>query len=172
MYLLLHLLYLNADLEKITIIKQNKSKSGIYRWINVINNKNYIGSSIDLGRRFKEYYNYNHISKIRRNFPIHSALLKYSYSSFKLEILEYCDINNLLKREQYYLDNLKPEYNVLKIANNYKSIPVILTNINTGDTIKFSSKSKAAQFLNVSETTVRNYIKWNKSCKGYTIIIE
>ena len=164
--------YLNADLEKITIIKQNKSKSGIYRWINVINNKNYIGSSIDLGRRFKEYYNYNHISKIRRNFPIHSALLKYSYSSFKLEILEYCDINNLLKREQYYLDNLKPEYNVLKIANNYKSIPVILTNINTGDTIKFSSKSKAAQFLNVSETTVRNSIKWNKSCKGYTIIIE
>jgi NUMOD1 domain len=76
-----------------------------------------------------------------------------------LEILEYCDINNLLKREQYYLDNLKPEYNVLKIANNYKSIPVILTNINTGDTIKFSSKSKAAQFLNVSETTVRNSIK-------------
>lgn len=206
MYLLLHLLYLNADLEKITIIKQNKSKSGIYRWINVINNKNYIGSSIDLGRRFKEYYNYNHISKIRRNFPIHSALLKYGYSSFKLEILEYCDINNLLKREQYYLDNLKPEYNVLKIAgsmlgfkhskhtkklfhitrlscqfseatrlklvaNNYKSIPVILTNINTGDTIKFSSKSKAAQFLSVSETTVRNSIKWNKSCKGYTIII-
>ena len=56
--------YLNADLEKATIIKQNKSKSGIYRWVNVINNKSYVGSSINLGRRFKEYYNYSHISKV------------------------------------------------------------------------------------------------------------
>jgi hypothetical protein len=45
--------YINADLEKAIIIKQNKSKSGIYRWVNVINNKIYIGSSIDLARRFK-----------------------------------------------------------------------------------------------------------------------
>lgn len=42
--------------------------------------------------------------------------MKYGYSSFKLEILEYCDTNNLLKKEQYYLDYLKPEYNVLRIA--------------------------------------------------------
>lgn len=199
--------YLNADLEKATIIKQNKSKSGIYRWVNVINNKNYIGSSVNLGRRFKEYYNYSHISKVKRNFPIHSALLKYGYSSFKLEILEYCESNTLIKREQYYLDNLKPEYNVLKKAgsvlgfkhseytkklfsitrigrlcsettrlklsiNNHKSIPVILTNIKTRNIIKFSSISKAAQFLNVSETTVRKFIKLNKSYKGYIIIKE
>jgi hypothetical protein len=56
-------------------------------------------------------------------------------------------------------------------ANSYKSISVILTNIRTGNTIKFSSKSKAAKFLGVSETTVRNFIKLNKSCKGYSIMI-
>jgi len=199
--------YLNADLERATIIKQNKSKSGIYRWVNVVNNKSYIGSSINLGRRFKEYYNYKHISEVKRNFPIHNALLKYGYYSFKLEILEYCESSVLIKREQYYLDNLKPEYNVLKIAgsmlgfkhseftkklfritrlgrlcsettrlklsiNNHKSIPVILTGIKTGNIIKFSSISKAAQFLDVSETTVRKYIKLNKSYKGYTIMIK
>lgn len=199
--------YLNADLEKATILKQNKSKSGIYWWVNVIDNKNYIGSSINLSRRFKEYYNYSHISKVRRNFPIHSALLEYGYSSFKLEILEYCEPNVLIEREQYYLDNLKPEYNVLKKAgsmlgfrhseytkklfritrlgrpcseitrlklsvNNHKSIPVILTNIKTGNIIKFSSISKAAQFLDVSVTSVRKFIKLDKSYKGYTIIIE
>jgi hypothetical protein len=33
-----------------------------------------------------------------------------------LEILEYCESKDTIKREQYYLDILKPEYNVLKIA--------------------------------------------------------
>jgi acetoacetate decarboxylase len=30
--------------------------------------------------------------------------------------LEYCDLENLINREQYYLDLLQPEYNVLKVA--------------------------------------------------------
>ena len=169
--------YLNAELEKDVIIKQNKNKSGIYRWINVINNKKYIGSSIDLSRRFKEYYNKNRISKVKRNFPIHAAILKYDYYNFKLEILEYCDKFNLIEREQYYINILKPgrlfsEATRLKLsANSYKFISVKLTYIKTGNIIKFSSKSKAAKFLGVSETTVRNYIKKNKCYKGYTIMI-
>ena len=47
---------------------------------------------------------------------IEKALLKYGYSNFKLEILEYCDKDEVLSREQYYLDFLKPEYNILKQA--------------------------------------------------------
>jgi len=45
---------------------------------------------------------------------IYKALLKYGYSKFSLEILEYCDPKDLTKREQYYLDLLKPNYNILK----------------------------------------------------------
>jgi group I intron endonuclease len=33
-----------------------------------------------------------------------------------LEILEYCDLDLILKREQFYIDNLKPIYNILKLA--------------------------------------------------------
>jgi hypothetical protein len=33
-----------------------------------------------------------------------------------LDILEYCLPDEILKREQYYIDNLKPNYNILKIA--------------------------------------------------------
>ena len=33
-----------------------------------------------------------------------------------MEILEYCDPEDVLKREQYYIDLLKPEYNILKTA--------------------------------------------------------
>lgn len=44
------------------------------------------------------------------------ALLKNGYSKFELKILEYCDITDVIKREQHYMDLLKPEYNILKIA--------------------------------------------------------
>lgn len=47
---------------------------------------------------------------------IDKALLKYGYSNFQLDILEYCEGSNLIEREQYYLDLLKPEYNILLIA--------------------------------------------------------
>lgn len=41
------------------------------------------------------------------------SLVKYGYSNFRLEILEYCVPENAVEREQYYLDLLKPEYNTL-----------------------------------------------------------
>lgn len=47
---------------------------------------------------------------------INRALLKYGYANFSLEILEYCEPSKCTEREQYYLDLLKPEYNVLPIA--------------------------------------------------------
>ena len=47
---------------------------------------------------------------------IYKALLKHGYSNFKLEILEYCAPKECIEREQYYLDSLKPEYNIFKIA--------------------------------------------------------
>lgn len=54
--------YFDADLYKDAAIKQNKGKSGIYRWVNKVNNKTYIGSSLYWGRRFMEYYSYSRIS--------------------------------------------------------------------------------------------------------------
>jgi group I intron endonuclease len=47
---------------------------------------------------------------------INNALLKYGYSNFTLEILEYCDPSEAISREQYYLDSLNPEYNILLTA--------------------------------------------------------
>lgn len=104
----------NADQDKISIFTENRKKTGIYRWINNLNKNTYIGSSINLSVRFYSYFSLTYL--IKSNRPIEKALLKDGYSNFTLEILEYCDRDNLLKREQYYLDNLKPEYNVLEKA--------------------------------------------------------
>lgn len=47
-------------------------------------------------------------------------MLKHGHENFTLEILEYCSITELFVREQYYLDLLKPEYNILKFAYSTK----------------------------------------------------
>ena len=44
------------------------------------------------------------------------ALLKYGYSNFSITILEFCDKDDCLKKEQQYIDLLSPEYNIFKIA--------------------------------------------------------
>lgn len=43
---------------------------------------------------------------------IYSAILKYGYFNFQLEILEYCSKEFVINREQYYIDLFKPTYNL------------------------------------------------------------
>jgi len=107
--------YLNSDLDKLNILKDNKNKPGIYSWINNLNNKIYVGSSINLTTRFYKYYSVKNLTL--HNTIIHNALLKYGYTNFSLAILEYVSIEeDLIRREQYYIDKLKPEYNILTKA--------------------------------------------------------
>ena len=83
------------------------------------NNKCYVGSSSDLRKRLSRYYSINNLNKLAESSTslICRALLKYGYSRFRLDILEYCiAANQLIEREQYYIDLLKPEYNILLVA--------------------------------------------------------
>ena len=110
--------YLNADIYKKLVYDDNKKKSGVYIWINLSNNNCYVGSSSNLSKRFSWYYSFNNLNKLLENSTslIAKALLKYGYSGFRLDILEYCDTEHLIEREQYYIDLLSPEYNLLQVA--------------------------------------------------------
>jgi len=108
------IIYFNVKTEKSKILKDNKNKAGVYRWVNLINNKTYIGSSINLSSRFYKYFSNKHLTI--NNTPIYKAILKYGYSKFKLEILEYTEKENTISTEQFYIDNYKPEYNILRVA--------------------------------------------------------
>lgn len=90
--LIANLISINFTLMLMFLNQNNvkKKKSGVYRWVNNINGKIYIGSAIDLCNRIIRYYNYKEISDRRKNILIHKALLKYGYLNFTLEILEYC----------------------------------------------------------------------------------
>ena len=127
------------------------------------------------------------------NSVICSSSLKYGYSEFSLEILEYCDPINIIYREQYYLDNLKPEYNNLTIArsskgfkhrlktkrllshlglnhirsddtklkisiNNSRSRTVVVTTIESGSNVEFSSIVKASKYRGISSNHFNYYL--------------
>ena len=108
--------YFNLDTNKSIIYKENRGKSGIYRINNINRDKSYIGSSINLSRRFSSYYSIKSLKRKSKNSRINRALLKYGYENFNLDILEYCNKENVISREQYYFDLLKPEYNILQVA--------------------------------------------------------
>lgn len=213
--------YMDLDKEKVSILTENRGLSGIYRWVHKESGKSYIGSSMNLSKRLGHYFSYGIISSPRYKMRIHKALLKYGYASFSLEILEYCSIDQLLIREQYYFGVFNPEYNILKVAgsasgykhseaakilislaNKNKIVaestrdlkrelllgktwyservdkmrlanplrkPVILTKVETGETLEFNSMLDAGKFLNTSRTTIRKYLLDQLPYKGYTI---
>lgn len=109
-------LYVSVLENKAKIIIDNKDKSGVYMWIQTKSNQIYIGSSINIGRRFSGYFS---ISNLRKNktMTICKALLKHRHSQFSFAILEYCDTNNRVELENYYLNLLEPRYSVLKVAD-------------------------------------------------------
>lgn len=138
--------YGNADTDKFKIINENRNKVGVYRWVNLKNGKTYIGSSVDLGKRLQKYYNYNYLIDPKRNMIILKTLIKYGYSNFKVEILEFCNKDEVLAREQYYLDLLKPEYNILTAAGSslgYKHSEETKVKLKTRNTRNWTGEPKA-----------------------------
>lgn len=112
------LIYLDVISCKSGIYEMNRRKSGIYCWRNKITNKIYVGSGLNLTRRLNDYLNPRYLKKelVTKNSKIYGSLLKHGYSNFSLEILEYCEPGLLIKREQYYIDLLNPEYNICRVA--------------------------------------------------------
>lgn len=75
-----------------------KNMCGIYRIINIINGKCYVGKSIDIEFRWKQ-----HLRDIDDNCLIHRAMKKYGIENFILEIVEECNGDMLNNREKYWI---------------------------------------------------------------------
>lgn len=79
------------DTKKLEILRDNNNKSGVYRLVNQETRESYVGSSTNINKRFHFYYSLLSIEKVLQRSKSHilNALLKYGYSKFSLEILEY-----------------------------------------------------------------------------------
>ena len=100
-----------------------ETKSGIYKITNTINDRFYIGSSVNIHKRLNE-----HKRMLRKNIHDNDFLQKswnkHGEDHFKFEIIELIiDKSTLIIREQFYLDLINPfnentTYNICKIAGN------------------------------------------------------
>jgi hypothetical protein len=144
--------YLNVDTKKDQILKDNLKKTGIYRWTNIVSGKSYVGSSTDLSIRFKNYFNITYLEREikKNNSKIYRALLKYGYSKFKLDIIEYCDPAIIIEREQYYLNNLYLKYNTLKIARSLDGFKHSINTIERMRMVKLGRKRDEVTKLKLS----------------------
>jgi group I intron endonuclease len=109
------LIYLNSLTEKTEMLKELKKISGIYLWYNNTTQNYYVGSAKDLSNRLARYYRSSELTRIYGSL-IHRALLTHGHDKFTIYILETCNPEDLIIREQFYFDLLLPIYNVLKFA--------------------------------------------------------
>jgi group I intron endonuclease len=98
-------------------------KCGVYKITNTFNSKIYVGSSIDINKRWNEHKR-NLSNNKHDNDYLQKSWNKFGKSNFIFEIIEVItDKYVLIEREQYYLDLLKPYdktigYNICKTAGN------------------------------------------------------
>jgi GIY-YIG catalytic domain/NUMOD1 domain len=122
-------LYPELEKARLELKPYIENKAGIYQLVNLKNGKTYVGSSNNLYRRLTDYLNPSGIAKTltRGKSHIMKALLKNGYTNFGIKILEFIDLdpnftslektNIIFKREQYHMDLIKPEYNIVRIIN-------------------------------------------------------
>lgn len=83
--------------------KKLQNKIGIYCFTNRLNGKQYVGQSTDINRRLKEHWRHEGIG---HNSAIDLALEKYGNDYFYTSILEYCEKEELNKKEEYWINKL------------------------------------------------------------------
>ena len=160
----------------------NDRVSGIYQIRNRINDKIYIGSSVDIRKRWfyhkRDLKNNNHDSR-----HLQSSWNMYGENNFSFEIIEVIeDITTLISREQYWIDKCmcfsdSIGYNIcrkagsslgrkhsketcLKISKAKKGVPYLFHHSQ-------ERKNQISEALKGKKHTIESKIKMSESHKGY-----
>lgn len=80
----------------------------IYRIVNDINNKSYIGKTTlsSIEKRFQQHLNESSYSR-SKNRPLYKAINKYGKEHFYIELVEECPLEILSEREIYWIEFYK-----------------------------------------------------------------
>ena len=89
--------------------------SGIYIIINKKNGNRYVGSSVNLKKRFRDHRCYLR-NDMHDNGHLQRSWNKYGEDVFEFRILFYCDPELCIAFEQRTMDVLDPEYNIAPVA--------------------------------------------------------
>ncbi len=84
---------------------KNYSRPGIYAIVNKINNKMYIGKSINIYKRVKQHITWLNTKNRNENRYLINSWHKYGKDNFEIKILEFLELNEdlLSQRELYWM---------------------------------------------------------------------
>lgn len=151
--------------------------SGIYRFD--IGKHFYIGSAKVLKRRWKE-----HVTSFKSS-KHHSSFAQRAFDKYKsivFSIIELCNEDNIIQKEQYWIDTLTPDLNMITLASNHwklseESIAKRTASISKtiyqyslgGNLIKqWESVKQAGETLSINRPSISNCLKGRyKSAGGF-----
>lgn len=97
--------YLSDTFKRIDI----REEPGIYKLTSLIDNKSYIGKSTNVKRRIQDHFKSVVGIQSIADQTVHHAILKEGFWNWTIEIITYCDKDQLNDLERYYIDFFKTQ---------------------------------------------------------------
>ena len=86
-----------------------QAEPGIYKLTSLINNKCYIGRSTNVKTRISDHFKSAIGIKSIADQAVHHAILKEGFWNWQIEIITYCDKEQLNELEKYYIEFFKAQ---------------------------------------------------------------
>jgi GIY-YIG catalytic domain/NUMOD1 domain len=190
-----------SDIENNTklICQENKDKTGVYLFTNTSSGNIYCGRSKNLGRRLREHLSLKYNLRVKC-ILISKAFVKWGYKPFKLAILEYCNEDMVRAREQFFIETIKPAYNLIKKVDlsadakrqeftletrkkmslakqayyakhtSHLAKPIKVIEMSTSSEKIYKSIDQAAKELKIAKRTIRKYIGEKRYIKFWSFL--
>jgi hypothetical protein len=111
---------------------------------------------------------------------INRALLKHGHSNFSLTILEYCEAEQCLEREDFYLSCFPHEYNILPKAGSslgykhseeskQKISDAMVGNTNSNSNSKNQPNSQQIEVTDIKNDTTTSYVSMGEAARALNL---
>lgn len=131
-------------------------QSGIYKISHIESGRFYIGSAKNIKARWSTHRQ-DLIKNKHHSKYLQAIYNKYGKDSIVYEVIEYCELNDLLIREQYHIDTLTPELNTVKIAGSPKGYK------HSEETKRKQSERQRGRKVTFSEEAIANIREGHKN---------
>lgn len=96
-------------------------ESGVYQIRSKVDGRLYVGSSVNLEKRWKEHRRQLDEGKHHSRF-LQRCWTKYGADAFEFSVIVYCHQDTVLMYEQFYIDELRPEFNTVPTAGSQRGL--------------------------------------------------